>query len=423
LRKVFFLSAILFLYLFQGCKEDGEVVPEFNTSGLKFNDIIVEVNSSTVTGDSVLSSGTSRNLLGKLNDQVYGLSTSEFYSQLNMSSASLDISNDINFDSVVLYLAYDNFYGFEYTQEIRVYELTEDMSSETDYYSNATITSSVDILGSANLAITSSDTFGDSTFVLRIKLAKELADRIKEKGVFADKDAWLDFFKGIRVTTDETIIPSDAGDGSGAVVYFDLLNSDTKMSLYFQDPTSANTTSLDFIVESKSARFSHFEYQYSDFLNNVLEKEDENYNYIFAMSGSRAKITFKNLDSISQSLGSVAINKAQLVFPYEEAIPDKYTPPDRNVVIFKDDDGSLSLPKDFISGGTDYFGGKLDQVNKQYSFNLASTLHDIISNGKYDQELFLTVSGGSVTANRLTLNSGIHPTRKIYLILSFTKQQ
>lgn len=419
MRKGVFLSAFIFvlLLLSQSCKEDGELVPNFNSSNLSFGDTIIEVISSTVAGDTVLTSGTSRNLLGKLNDETYGLSVSEFFTQIRLPSSSLSIPATVSFDSIVLYLAYDNFYGFPSEQSVNVYELEEDMT-EVEYYSNATIAASGEPLGSAKMIINQSDTFGDSTYVLKMRLTDELADRIKDEVSFSSQTDWLEFFKGIKVTTDPTQIPGTSGEGEGAIVYFNLLSSRSKMRLFYQEDDV--TKSYDFFVESNTKRFSHFENTFSSGLTAVLEKEDQEFNYIYSMSGTRTKILIPQLSKIASN-APLSINKAELIVPYELPEPENYFPPDRNVILLKNEEGNWVLPDDFFTGGTNYFGGSLDEANQRYSFNIASTLNDMINNGEFDKELYLSVSGSAVTANRLKLNSGIHPKRKIYLILSYTK--
>ncbi len=413
MRKGIFLSAILFLSLFS-CQEDGELVPEFNSGSLNFNDVVIEVTTSTEQGDSILTANTSRNPLGKLNDETYGLSVSDFYSQLSLTSTSLNLTDEV-FDSVILYLHYDEFFGFDYSQEVQVYEISEDMDADEEYYSNFSLNTVPEMLGSATLNYNSADTISDSA-VLRVKIDNALAERIKNEGNFENNAAWLEFFKGIKITTDEGSVPT--GDRDGVIAFFFMQSPLTKMSMYYQDGTETKT--IDFEVNSNSARFSHFENTYADSLNNRLGKTDETYNHIFALSGSRTKITFDNIAEIA-SQGPIAINKAELIIPYEDQPTTEYVPADRCIVITQNESGNWVLPTDFFTGGSDFFGGQVDLANKRYVFNLASTLNEIINKGEFDKALYLTISGGAVSANRFRVNSGVHPGRKIYLILSYTK--
>ena len=139
------------------------------------------------------------------------------------------------------------------------------------------------------------------------------------------------------------------------------------------------------------------------------------------MSGPRTRITFPGVSGLSSKLGKIAVNKAELVIPYEDPEGENYLPPDRNLIIVKNSSNAWVLPEDYVSRGSAYFGGELDPVGKAYSFNLASTMDDIINKGNFERELYLTVSGSAVTANRLKLNSGIHGSRKMYMRLSYTK--
>ena len=339
LRKAALLSAILFMAMPFACREDGSVVPEFNSSNSDFSDTILEVSTTTVEGDSILTTSTSRNPLGKLNDAVFGLSVSQFFSQVRMSSSSLDIEDNIQFDSAVLYLAYDGFYGFPAEFDVIVNELTEDFESDSDYYSTMSIASSATELGRASLSIAETDTFGDSTYVLRIRLDDELADRIKGEGSFSSQSAWLTFFKGIRVSVDPAYLPSGAGLGEGAIVYFNLLSDLTKLSLYYQ--SSSSTLSEDFVIDSDARRFSRFDNEYSPALEALIGKEGEEFNFISAMSGPRTRITFPGVSGLSSKLGKIAVNKAELVIPYEDPEGENYLPPDRNLIIVK----NSSMPR------------------------------------------------------------------------------
>ena len=119
----------------------------------------------------------------------------------------------------------------------------------------------------------------------------------------------------------------------------------------------------------------------------------------------------------------ISINKAELVIPYDEPLFPEYDPADRLVLIMKDETETWVLPLDWFKSGADYFGGSVDLANSEYRFNLSSTLHDVINNGNTDLELFISISGNSVTGNRLKLFSGdgVNAKKKIYLLLTYSK--
>lgn len=421
LRKGFFLSAIFFLGVLFSCKDDGALVPEFNASSLGVLDTIITVTSSTVYGDSIRTDRVSRSLFGKLNDGTFGLSSSEFYTQFLMPSSSLntDPLTPEDIDSVVLILAYDGAYGFSSTQDIIVYELADTLGSNTEYYSDDSIAIKPVILGTGKISLDPS--ILSDTGVVRIRLSDELGKNIVNPdsggGEFSTQAEWLNFFKGVKVSAGSI----DPIQGDGAIVYFNLLDSRTKLNVYFTSP--GDSSQFSFIVAPEAQRFAHFDHDHS---STLLEADIDNTtsesNYLASLGASRIRLSFDDLEQLSADLGIIAINRAELIFPFEDPVITQYTAPDKTVVIMRGDEGNWILPTDWTKNGSDYFGGELDLVSNQYKFNLASTFHEMINLGDYERELFLSVSGNSVVGNRVIMNSGGNTKRKMYVHLTYTKK-
>ena len=427
LRKDGILSAIFFLIVLISCKDEGALVPEFNSALLNLNDTAISVTSVTIIADSIRTDRVSRSLCGKLNDRSFGLTSSEFYTQIYMPSEALNTTsiNPDNIDSVVLQLAYDQSYGYPASQQLFVYELLEDLndSSSAEYYSTSGASINGTPLGYATISANPTDTIRDSApEVVRIKLDVELGRRFAGKE-FNSQSEWLDFFKGIKVSPG----PTNPSQGEGAIVYFNLLNSKTKLHVYYNKVDSSEGR-FSFIVESAAQRFSHFAHDYtgSDLFTSLGNTGDQ-VNYLSSLAGSNIKLTFDGLEKLSADLGPIAINKAELIVPFEDPVITEYNPPSKAVILYKNDADDWVLPIDWYKNGSSYFGGTIDLVKKEYRFNLASTLHELINLGEYNRELVLTISGSSVTANRLVMNSGVkNPVtnkREIYLHLTYTKQR
>jgi hypothetical protein len=277
-------------------------------------------------------------------------------------------------------------------------------------------------LGFATISVNPTDTIRDSApAFVRIKLDAELGRRFAGK-TFNSQNEWTDFFKGIKVSPGLT----DPPQGEGAIVYFNLLNSKSKLHVYYKTPDT--TSVFSFLVESASQRFAHFEHNHlgSELFAN-LGKKDAEVNYLSSLAGSNVRITFDELEKLSAKLGAIAINKAELVIPFDDPIISEYIPPSKAVILVKDDSEDWVLPIDWYKNGSDYFGGTLDLKNREYRFNLASTMHEMLNLGDYSRELYVTISGNSVTANRVVLNSGVKNTavnkREIYVHLTYTKSQ
>ena len=422
-------SAIFFLAFVIGCREEGELIPDFNTSGIDVHELSIDVTSSTVLGDTVRTDRVSRMLLGKLYDKTFGLSTAEYYTQLMLSTSSFNVPDDIDeFDSLILYLAYDDFYGFfddphsgfVEGQRVNIYELSEDLVSDKEYYSNATASFKNEIIGTANLVVSDADVLAadrNKNPTLRIRINDEIKDRIFTEQAFSKNDDWLEFFKGIKVSISQNSDPTE--DGSGALAYFDLLADESRMELYYT--SDSKTESYEFAIDGEAQRFSNL---YNNYENaSVFEKigiKDKEINYLSSLGGLRTEFTFKIPEELLEQV-PISINKAELVIPYDEPLFPEYDASSRLVIIQKDESDNWVLPIDWFKGGPDYFGGSLDAVNKEYRFNLSSTLHEVINNGDTELKMYISISGNSVTGNRMKLFSGVGTTKKIYLILTYSK--
>jgi hypothetical protein len=325
----------------------------------------------------------------------------------------------------VLQLAYDQSYGYPASQQLYVYELLEDLndSSSAVYYSTSSASVNVIPLGFATISVDPTDTIYDSApRLVRIKLDSELGRRFAGQE-FNSQSEWLDFFKGIKVSPGQT----DPSQGEGAIVYFNLLNRKSKLHVYYNKADSTEGL-FSFVVESAAQRFAHFNHNYAGSeLFASLGNSSSQVNYLSSLAGSNIKMTFDDLEKLSAALGPIAINKAELIVPFQDPFITEYSPPSKAVILYKNDAEDWILPIDWYKNGSSYFGGTLDLKYKEYRFNLASTMHELINLGEYNRELVLTISGSSVTANRLVMNSGVKNTaankREIYLHLTYTKQR
>ena len=66
------------------------------------------------------------------------------------------------------------------------------------------------------------------------------------------------------------------------------------------------------------------------------------------------------------------------------------------------EDGTYGFLPGYYNG-VEYFGGNFDSINNQYRFRVTKYLQDLISTDELNNGLYLTVSGGSVKANRINL--------------------
>ena len=214
----------------------------------------------TTKEDSLRSDEASYALLGSYLDPVFGLHSASFYSQLRLSSNNADFGTSPVADSIVLTLVYKAVYGDTLTpQTVNVYELDENIYRDSSYYSNDAFATAGVMLGSKTFVPAPLDSvWVDSVKKappLRIKLDPFLAQRfiaVSGSANLADNSSFLEFFKGIYVTTNPV-------GSKGAILSFDLLNSLSQVTMYYKNSTS-DSLKYNFVINENCARINHFDH-------------------------------------------------------------------------------------------------------------------------------------------------------------------
>ena len=104
----------------------------------------------------------------------------------------------------------------------------------------------------------------DNSFAQRIL-------NIEDSTVFASSEDFIEYFNGIYVRADNV-----AGAGEGAILYFDLLNERSNVTIYYSnnDTATANDTlSYTFPINGNSARVGNFEHNYQMSLDNDFKQQ------------------------------------------------------------------------------------------------------------------------------------------------------
>ena len=361
--------------------------------------------SCTKRQDSVLSDETSLNLAGSIKDNTFGTTVAGFYAQVRLNGDSFRYGAAPHLDSVVLTLAYYSYYGDTTTPLIfHAQELNEDISKTTDYYSNRVPVTGLP-LGFTRVAPRPADSVVVGGVVtsphLRIHLNDDFGNRLiaaEGKGQLYNDDAFLPVFKGIYVYAEPAYLSN-----SGSIISFDLLNPQSKITVYF----NYGTVSRDFVFTSNSARVNFFKHDYT---GTEIDKQlkgtagDTNAVFVQGASGVGTHISFPDIKHLADS-GKVIINKAELMLSVAPGTETPYGPPLKLLLSRVGASGEdLVLPDQF--NGTTYFGGSYLSSSKQYSFNLSKYVQDVIE-GKYtDYGINLLPAGSAISAVRTVLGGG-----------------
>jgi len=429
IRLTFFL--FLFITFFTSCNKNEElgvnIQPSDDRLGVSFIQSIPVV-AYTVYEDSIKTDETTNNLLGSYSDPVFGQTNAGIYTQFKLTTTAVNFGTSPVCDSIVLSMAYKGVYGdSSATLRLNVYEISDDFYYDNSYYSN-------DKLGTYKNNFANIDfvpNFTDSIQVgttkypahLRIKLKKALGQKfINASGTsdLVDNSNFLKFFKGLYISTNTV-------SSGGAIIYFNLLSSLTKLSLYYHNDGDTASTAYNFIISDDCARFNSFDHKKFAGSDLVLKQQlagdtvlGDSILFIQAMAGTKIKLKFPDVMNLN-ALGKIAINKAELVMKVDENTIGAYTPPDKLILSKINANGTISFLADYAYGDA-YYGGYYSSTTKEYRFNVSKHIQDALLNGSFeDQGLYLLVSGAAVKSNRAVIKGHKSSQDNLRLEIIYTK--
>lgn len=393
----------------------------------------VGIKASTIFGDSVRTDNgaATRSLLGDFKDPVFGRTQSSIAAQLiPKSTGNVSLKNG-QIDSAVLILYYSDFYGdTNSTFKLNVYKLDAAISDTAKYYSNRQFTHS-DLLATQtirprakdsvrinSIRVGRSDTLIKVPAQVRMQLDTALArDLFMTNANYSSVEAFQSYFKGLHITVD-----SNATTGNGGILSFDMFNgARSKLSIYYK--LASDTLNFDLEINSTAAVASSFTHNYSGSTvrNAVLSPAaGEQTVYVQSMAGVRAKLEFPSIASLTDSLGKIAIHKAELVLPLQEASAATLAQLSRLSIVMKDSTGKLLNVPD-MDLGESFVGGYYDASSSSYRFNLSLFAQQVIDRRVKNQALYILSTNSSVIANRSIINGPQNILSRMRLNISYTK--
>lgn len=371
------------------------------------NDIVTEVERI----DSLSTKSASLSLLGSMNDPHFGRSDLSFYTQIGLTSNSVQWGENAVVDSIVLQMTYSGYYGDTLSpMTLHVFEVLEDMdaSDSSTYYSNTTLSYGNE-LSTYTLSPrpkTKSNIDDDSltNAVVRIPIDVSLGQRFvnDEETAFTSNTAFMNYFKGLYLTCEPTA-------SSGSICYFNLLNTRSYMRIYYHNDNDTSFYNLN--VSDKYVRFNHFEHDYSIAQAPITFNDTANGQYLYVQStaGVRSRIQFPNIAKWAADMNTnVLINEAKLILTgVTESINGinndtaMFTPPAQLVAVKANGDGSYTLlPDQFV--GTNYFGGYYDPDTDQVWFRISEYIQELVLKGPdaEDYGIYIYTYAGAYNAKR-----------------------
>ncbi len=432
LLRLWLLLSVVAVLMQSACKEPEliglEVLPD-DAFGVEWVDTFT-VEVQTIPLDSVITSNLNSSiyLFGEMNDPVFGPTRSTVYTQFRLPSITVEFPATAVVDSVVLSLAYSDWYGninkLNGTQGIGVYRLNDTIVDATTYYSTVTHDYDPTPLGQRQFRpdllsdiILATDTVGPS---LRVRLADDFGQQILNagfdgSGTLASNESFTEVFKGLALVPENPNMGPDAG----AILSFNINSALTRVELYYHT-AEADSLRFNLPIDASSATHMAFDHDYPLSITSIIgEKEaGKQRGYIQSMAGLRMLLEFPTLRSLKEQ-GTVVINRAELVLPIEDGASPRYAPP---ALLNANEADSLTRGLLVIDELEEYFGGVYRPLTRDYVFNLARHVQRVLDrpDDRPYYGLLISNSGNSVNARRGVFSGTENAERPLKLRLTYT---
>ena len=385
----------------------------------------VTIIATTVQEDSIRTDELSSVMLGNYIDPILGSTTASFNTQVRLSTTSPEFPDAPIIDSVVLALVYTgDFYGRLAKQQIFVHELTEDLENDSAYYTNTMhayntaneVKSGWDMYNfrPEDLVIVGTDSVVPQ---LRIHLKESLGQKLlgATEDQLSSNDNFLEFFKGLRVSP---------GFADACVANFDLIDSDSKLSVYYRYDNAGveDTTFYNFNITSECSYYTQVTHNRTGTalapLDSGVEVDGDVMTYIQAAGSMKTLLEFPYLSDF-EAIENKSINRAELRIPFDDSY--RFTAQTNMFLVYLDEEGDYNLLPDQVLGS---IGGSANFTDDYYSFNISLYMQKVLNGEITSQGLYLISKNAGVSANRCALHGPNHtpgsPSENMRLILTFS---
>ncbi len=409
------------------------------------------VSAFSEIDDSVRTDKLNPAMIGAYMDPVFGLTKAGHITELRLTSIDPNFLgdsstvDDIQVDSLVLVLSYQkkteigdtetssdygNGLGQQYFQ---VFEITDSLSLDSNYFENTPVNYIHEDLVKQgyNYQIPNpvdSVLVGGATLApqMRIRLNEALANRFLEASADGSFDGleFIDIFKGIYITVDETM----SNPNSTSILSIDTYTGASRIIMYYQDTrTGEDSLNYGFAMRNNTGKFDHIEHDYSMAKLSLIQQLNGDYEpakqdlFVQAAAGLKMRINFPFIDNLKDS-AEIAINRAKLVLPVRPDNLGEYPPPSTLFIFGRNADGTLFQLGDDAKGQS----GVYDEESHSYSFYISRYLQQVILGSRENNGLIIVASAAGRTANRVVLNgtqypNPLDPSNNLKLAITFTK--
>lgn len=448
------------LILTTGCKEDtvvkADVVPGDNDLGTETLADTMTVITKNVLLDRLKTSEKVTNFpvvqaLGSITDEFFGKTHAGLYFQVLPPANEFAFSaGGYTIDSAVLILPYSGFSWGNRTdpkpQSFKVYQLTEDMSIDAEYYSDQQVGTGkllADVIIDMRSAITDTPQLAaDSAGFkhIRIPLSQEYIDDVKNNiGNYGDDPSFLSYFKGFYVVPDSTA-NNNAGTDLLTYILFDGGGDYSRVAVAFyyrEDGSNESQVKFFNYNRDKTANFNRIKRTYNGFPAYQFIERSKNF-----VDASHDTLILQNEPGMAidvriphiEELPTAAILKAELVFTQISSgtASDSLQVPNRLTIVGIDSDGVEYQINDFNANDGNAAvafvdGQKRDEKDANgndivtYRINIPRELQKAINDKRNELHLRIKGARSFPAAYRLVAGGRGHSTYNTQLNIVYSK--
>lgn len=394
------------------------------------------VNTGTYKLDSIITSGSSRLLLGNIKDQYLGRLTAQAYMQLQ--NYVFNISSDAVYDSIGFVLNYDSYYYGDTLQPQtykihRVIETFEPADDVDEFYNTSTLGYDDEVIGQKTF-IPEPTTDSDSIYIpMNYELGEEIFNKIVDKDIDNSYD-FLQYFRGITIVPDKLIDSHVLGFNSTAGSYGTSTNSGMRLYYTTQSEDSEGVSNyIEFVVSSAVKQFNAItsdvtgtEIDGVNDVETVVSSDDTNHLfYAQAGTGVSARIEIssikrlKELSDIGTPLGSeLTFRPLKGTYDDNNSLKDSlsvYVVDHKNRIMNLLTDSNGYTAYAILNENDDEFDS-----NTYYSIDLNGFVEEILSMEEdLNYALMVQFTGLNNTVNRVILEDPEKESERVKLTVKF----
>lgn len=406
------------------CKKDkplgADVQPADDLINGQYSDTAT-IYGFTIKYDSVRTYQDGYKYLGSNQDPIFGRTDAGIYANFTLPNnvSNISFGDDAVLDSARVYLTFtQNFVGDTNTiLNYKIFGLNSTFDYVAPRYMHHNFSYNPTALCDANVKLSFNGGFHTIVLPLDYNYGSGI---LNNNAALVNTTAFIAAYKGLYISTKSSFL--NPVSAQGALMKIDLDNPVSGVYLFYHNGAQTQSKTPKVykfpFASDAAARFNHVDYNLSganvylaaQLAGDSCQTAGANCNgqqnlFLKGVGGTRAKIKIPFVRNYAKDC-HIAVNRAEIVFKVDQSFittGGQYNPPSMISLVAIDSLGKEAYLKDqYYTSDLIHFGGTYDDVNKQYVFNIARHIQDIVDGKLKNYGFYLVVANpdGNYVARR-----------------------